>query len=90
MILVEGFLVLAMPFAVKYLTGIAKERSDVSSSPDRVTIIRGIVALLSLVGALCTQFIGEGQIDPSMIETSLYTIFSGVMATWLYLAEKDK
>lgn len=83
-------LVLAMPFAVKWLTGIAKEMGDVPSNENRVAIIRGIVALLSVVGAVLTQAIGEGQIDPSLIETSLYTIFAGGVATWMYVAEKRK
>lgn len=87
--ILEGILVVAMPFAVKYITGFAKEMGEVPTHPERVMIIRGIVALLSLVGAVLTQAIGEGQIDPSLVETSLYTIVSAVGATLLYLKEKE-
>ncbi len=88
--IVEAILVLAMPFVVKFITGYAKEMGEVPLHENRIAIIRGVVAILSLIGAVLTQIIGEGQIDPSMAETSLYTIFSGVMATWMYLAERDK
>jgi len=88
--ILEAILVLAMPFAVKFITGYAKEMGEVPTHPDRVTIIRGVVALLSLIGAVLTQIIGEGQIDPSMVETSLYTIFSAGVATLLYFREKGK
>jgi len=88
--ILEAILVLAMPFAVKYITGVAKEMGEVPRHPERVTIIRGVVAMLSLVGAVLTQAIGEGQLDPTMIETSLYTIFSAGVATFLYFRDKDK
>jgi len=88
--MVEGFLVLAMPFVVKFITGYAKEMGDVPTHPERLTIIRGLVAMLSLVGAVLAQAIGEGQLDPSLVETSLYAIFAGGMSTWMYLAEKAK
>lgn len=90
MIVIEGLLVLAMPFAVKYATGFAKNLGNLPVNEHRVAIIRGIVALLAVVGAILTQALGEGQLDPTLLETSIYTIFNGVFATWLYISEKNK
>lgn len=86
--MLEAAFVIALPFAVKYITSFAKNMGEVPTSDNRVVIIRGIVALLSLAGAVLAQAVGDGELDPSFVETSLYTIFAGVTATLLYLREK--
>jgi len=87
--MIELISVLAMPFIVKAVTGVAKNLQALPQGDWRVAAIRGVVALLSLSGALLTQLIpGSDGIDISMMETTLLTIVNGVAATALYFYSK--
>jgi hypothetical protein len=90
MLAVEAFLAIVMPFAVKYTTQFAKQLNGIPSSEHRIAIIRAIVLVLSLTGALLTQMIGEGKVDPTLVETTVYGVANAGFATWLYLTQKNK
>lgn len=80
---------LAMPFAVLFVTNFAKKLSTFSLSSNRIVMVRGLVALLSLVGALLTQLIGGETLDPGVAETLILTIWNGAIATFVYLKTKN-
>lgn len=83
--MIGAILVVASPFAVKYVTNIIKEFPVILPTNGwRVSAIRAIVAILSLIAAILTQAIGEGTFDPAMIETTVLTVINGVVATALY------
>ena len=90
MLIFEGMLVLAMPFIVKFITDKAKVMGEVPQRDNRVTIIRGFVALLSILGAVLTQVAGDGAVDPEILTTLILAVVNGVFATWIYIAEKNK
>lgn len=79
---------LLMPAAVSGVTSYAKTLAGIPLSENRVAIVRGIVALLSLVGALLTQWIGGDAIDGGTVETLLLTIWNGAVATFIYFKLK--
>lgn len=84
----EAFMVVAMPFIVKALTDVVKKVGPIPMLDYRVTIIRAIVAVLSLLGALLTVIVGDvavGDIDPGLIETAILTVVNAAVATWWYL-----
>lgn len=84
----ESLLVLASPFVVKMVTDWAKKLGTIPTNDYRVAIIRAIVALLALVSAVLSQVLGEGTVEVGTVETALYALASGGIATWLYLKEK--
>jgi hypothetical protein len=86
--MVEFFLLVAMPFIVTLVTGVTKQVSLFANSSHRVAMIRGLVALFSLLGAILTTAIGEGTLDNGMIQASFLAIFNGVVATWFYFYSK--
>ena len=87
--MLELILVVAMPWVVKYSTNLIKGMKTLMPTNGwRVPVVRAVVAVLSLIGAILTQWIGEGQLNPSLIETTGYTVFNAVAATILYFIAK--
>ncbi len=81
--------VLVMPFIVKWVTDFAKNMNGIPLMAWRITVIRAIVAVLSLVGAVLTQMIGEGELDPGLVETAALAVLNAGIATWYYLKTKQ-
>ena len=75
---------IAMPFIVKYVTNIIKMLPVLPKNGWRVPALRAVVAVLSLLGAIGSQMLGEGIVDNTLIETTLLTAVNGVAATALY------
>jgi len=89
--MIEVFMVVVMPFIVKALTGVVKNIGPIPMLGYRVMIIRAIVAVLSLVGAILTVLVGDmaaGDIDPALVETAVLTVVNAVVATWWYVRGK--
>lgn len=89
--MIEAILAVAMPFAVKYSTSIVKNIGPIPMLSYRVLIIRAVVAILSLSGAILTVVVGdlpEGSIDPGLVETVVFTTINASVATWLYFKSK--
>ena len=83
--MLSAILVIASPFAVKYATNLIKHFPAILPKNGwRVPVVRVIVAILSLVAAVLTQALGEGTVDPALVETSVLTVINGVVATGLY------
>jgi hypothetical protein len=88
--LIGALSMLAMPFVVKFVTNYAKQLSLIKFADYRIAIIRAVVALLSLVGALLSQAIGDGAVVGSdLIGTTFLTVVNAGVATWLYLKGKE-
>jgi len=77
-----------MPFIVKYVTAFSKQLAGIPMLAYRVAIVRALVAIFSLAGAVLTQTIGEGEVTADMVETTVLTILNAGVATWLYLRTK--
>lgn len=80
--------IVAMPFVVKGVTNWAKQLASIPLMTYRVTIVRAIVAVLSVVGAILSQWIGETQLDPELVQTAALAVLNAAVATWFYLKEK--
>ena len=76
---------LVMPFLVTGAAGIIKTMPIISGAAWRITAIRGVVAVLSLIGAILTQITGGPEVDISTLDTTLLTAVNGVAATAIYL-----
>jgi len=84
----ELIMVLMVPvtaYVVKIITGKLKTMGTIPTADNRVAIIRGLVAILSLVGAVLTQYIGGSAIDSATLETLVLTVMNGLLATGMYL-----
>lgn len=90
--MIELFMVVVMPFIVKVLTQWTKQIRPIPSlNGHRILVVRAIVAVYALGGAILTVLVGDmpaGEIDPSLIETAVLSVFNAVVATWLYLRKK--
>lgn len=86
--MLEIALAAVVPSLVMALTSKLKTAEGVVQSANRITIVRGLVALLSLGGALLTVSIGEGELDANLVETSVLAIVNGCVATWIYFRTK--
>lgn len=87
----EAILVLVAPVVVTMLTSAIKQVPVIVNAAGwRIPVVRAVVAVLSLIGAVLTQIIGEGTVEPEMVETTVYTVFNAVAATALYLWAKKK
>ena len=73
-----------MPFLVTGVAGSIKGLPVIAGAAWRVAAIRGVVAILSLIGAVLTQVAGGPAVDISMVETTLLTAVNGVAATAIY------
>lgn len=80
--------VVVMPFAVKYVTAFSKQLAGIPMLSYRVAIVRALVAIFSLAGAILSQSLGEGQVSADMVETTVLTVLNAGVATWLYLRGK--
>ena len=84
------FSVIVMPWLVKWTTGKIKEVGPIPVMAYRVAIIRAIVAVLSLLGAVLSVWVGDlHEIDGALVETAALAIFNALMATWLYFGKKQ-
>lgn len=89
--MIEAILALAAPFVVRYATSAIKVLPTISNAAAwRIPLVRAVVAVLSLLAAVLTQMIGEGTVEPGMVETTVYTVFNAVVATALYLWSKKR
>ena len=77
-----------MSVAVTYGTGIAKNIVNIPLPEYRKTIIRALLAVLALRGAVLTQWIGEGELTPGLVETAFFAVFNAVAATGIYFYRK--
>lgn len=78
-----------MPWLITTTTGYLKELKPVPMLAYRVTIVRAIVAVLSLFGAVLSVTIGDlNTIDGALVETAAIAVFNALVATWLYLGKK--
>lgn len=84
----EALIMLASPFIVKGVTGWAKNLGAIPYADYRVAIVRAIVAVLAVVTAVLAQWIGEGTLEPGLIETAVYAVAAAAVSTWLYVKEK--
>lgn len=83
--MIEAVIALVAPVAVTTLTSVIKKAPQIAGAAGlRVPIVRAVVAVLSLIAAVLTQMIGEGTVEPGMVETTVYTVFNAVVATALY------
>jgi hypothetical protein len=83
------FSVIVMPWLVKWTTGKVKEIGPIPMLAYRVAIVRAIVAVLSLAGAVLSVTIGDlNEVDGALVETAAIAVFNALMATWLYLGKK--
>ena len=81
--------VAVMPWIVKTVTGNLKQLKPIPDLGHRVLIIRAIVAVLSLFGAVLSVQIGDlNEIDGALVETAALAVFNALMATWLYYGKK--
>lgn len=85
---VEAILVTVSPLIVTWLTSFIKQLNGIPLLAYRVTVVRAIVAVLSLVAAVLSQMIGEGTVAPDMIETAVLTVLNAVVATAIYFGQK--
>ena len=86
--MIETIMAVAMPFIVKSLTQFIKGVGPIPMLGYRVLIVRAIVAILSLLGAVGTILVGDmsgGDIDPGLIETAVLAVVNAGIATWLYM-----
>lgn len=89
--MIELIMVVAMPFLVKISTGAVKQLGVIANAAAwRVPVIRAVVAVFSLIGAILTASIGEGTLEPGMVETTAYTVLNAGVATWLYWRSKQQ
>ena len=88
--MIEMLIAVVMPFLVTVTTGGIKSLPVLTGIAWRVAAIRGVVAILSLIGAVLTQVIGGPEVDISMVETTLLTAVNGVAATGIYFFLKYK
>lgn len=89
--MIESILVLVSPFVVRYATSIIKQVPLIAAANGwRIPMVRAVVAILSLVAAVLTQAIGEGTVEPGMVETTVLTVINGAVATGLYLWAKRR
>lgn len=80
------FSVVVMPWLVKATTNQVKELGPIPMLPYRITIVRAIVAVLSLFGAVLSVTIGDlNEIDGALVETAAIAVFNALVATWLYI-----
>lgn len=86
--MIEAIMIVASPFIVTGITSLTKNISVILNSGIRITLVRAIVAVLSLITAILSQAIGEGTLDPSLIDTTVMTVVNAGVATFLYLATK--
>jgi len=87
--MIELLLALVMPFLVAGSTQAVKGvRAIAMAASWRVPVIRAIVAVLSLVGAILTASIDGGTIGEGMVETTALTVFNAVAATFIYFKTK--
>lgn len=83
------FSVAVMPWLVTHTTQYLKALKPVPMLEHRVLIVRAIVAVLSLFGAVLSVTIGDlNTVDPALIETAALTVFNALVATWLYVGKK--
>jgi len=83
--MIESLLVLASPFIVTAVTGVTKKLSAIVNSGHRITLVRAVVAVLSLVTAILSQTIGEGTVTTELIDTTVLTVVNAGVATMLYM-----
>ena len=86
--MIESLLIMASPFIVKSVTNVTKNLSAILTSGNRKTLVRAVVAVLSLVTAVLSQAIGEGTVTPELIDTTVLTVVNAGVATFLYLSTK--
>jgi hypothetical protein len=78
-----------MPFLVKSSTEYFKTLKPIPTAAHRVLIIRAVVAVLSLFGAVLSVTIGDlNKVDGALVETAAIAVFNALMATWLYYGPK--
>ncbi len=81
--------VIVMPWIVKASTSYFKELGQIPMMAHRVLIVRAIVAVLSLLGAVLSLTIGDlNEIDGALIETTALAVFNALTATFLYYGNK--
>lgn len=87
--MIEAVLALVAPFVVRYATSIVKAVPMIANAASwRIPVIRALVAVLSLIAAVLTQMLGEGEVDPALVDTAVLTVFNAAVATWLYARSK--
>lgn len=77
-----------MPVVVMFLTNQTKRLSLIEKSNNRVLWIRALVAVLALLGSIATWWIGDGELDQSLFETTVLAVFNAGVATYLYYKTK--
>lgn len=83
------FSVVVMPWLVKATTNYVKEIGPIPMLAYRVTVVRAIVAVLSLGGAVLSVTIGDlNEIDGALVETAFIAVFNAIMSTWLYFGKQ--
>lgn len=88
--MIEILLALVMPFLVAGSTQAVKGLSVIANAAAwRVPVIRAIVAVLSLVGAILTASVDGGTIESGMVEATALTVFNAVLATFIYFKAKQ-
>lgn len=81
--------VVVVPFLVKSATSYFKELGPIPMLPYRVLVVRALVALLALAGAVLQVTLGElDAVDGALVETAMLTVFNALVATWLYVSKK--
>ena len=81
--------VIVMPWIVRASTTYFKELGQIPMMAHRVLIVRAIVAVLSLLGAVLSLTIGDlNTIDSQLIETTALAVFNALTATFLYYGNK--
>jgi anti-sigma factor RsiW len=87
--LIGLFSVVVMPWLVKGATSYVKQVGPVPMLPHRVLVVRAIVAVLALAGAVLSVWLGDlNQVDGALVETAALAVFNALVATWLYVSEK--
>lgn len=78
-----------MPWIVKGLTSRIKGLGGLPVLAHRVAIIRAVVAVLGLLGACLSVYVGDlADIDGGVVETAVLAVYNAGVATWLYYGEK--
>lgn len=83
--MIETIIAVVMPVVVTFGSQLIKQVPVIANAASwRIPVIRAVVAVLSLIGAVLTQMIGGEAVTDGMIETTALAVFNGVGATLLY------